>query len=60
MTNITMSRIKYVFEHYDPVPVKLEPHRDGYGKRLFKDHHHKTPIKFNIPDNVSDSIYGKP
>ena len=59
MTNKTISKSQFVFEHYGKTPVKLEPHNSGYAKRLFKDHHHTTNINFNIPENVSNLIYGK-
>ena len=47
------------YEHYSKTPADIKPHNGGYDKRLFKDHHHKTPIKLDIPDNVSNLIYGK-
>ena len=41
-------------------PVTLTPHNGGYSKRLYAGHHHKTPVKINVPDNVSYFIYGNP
>lgn len=41
-------------------PVILTPHNGGYSKRLYADHHHKTPVKINVPNNVSNFIYGNP
>lgn len=49
----------YHYEHYSKTPADIKPHNGGYDKRLFKDHHHNTSIKLDIPDNVSNLIYGK-
>ena len=59
MSRIRISRAKYKFEHYEQTPVKLTPHTGNYNKRLFKDHHHTTSVEKNMPENVSDLIYGK-
>ena len=59
MSRITISRAKYKFELYEQIPIKLTPYSDGYGRRLYADNHHKTPVKLNISDNASDLIYGK-
>ena len=59
MTNKIISKSQFVFEHYGKTPVVLQPYTGQYKKRLFKDHHHTTNIKFNIPENVSNLIYGK-
>lgn len=59
MTNKTISKSQYTFEHYGKNPVVLEPYKGYYKKRLFKDHNHTTNINFDIPENVSNFIYGK-
>ena len=59
MTNKTISKSQFVFEHYSKTPLILQPHNSGYAKRLFKDHHHKNSVKINVAENVSNLIYGK-
>jgi len=45
---------------HNNTPVTLKPHNGNYNKRLYADHHHKTPVKITVPQNVSDFIYGHP
>jgi len=59
MSRITVTRAKYKFEHYEQTPVKINAHSGGYDRKLFKDMHHKIPVKINVLDNVSDIIFGK-
>jgi hypothetical protein len=59
MSKKKFSQSVYHYEHYSKTPVNIEPQKGGYYMRLFKDHYHKTVIKIDIPDNVSDLIYGK-
>ena len=58
MTNKTKSKSQYVFQHYNKTVSVLTPFTSSYNKRLFKDHHHSTNIKLNIPEEVSYLIYG--
>ena len=59
MSRKKFTGVVYNYEHYGKEPVDIKPYNGGYGRRLFKDHFHKTPVKITIPENVSDMIYGK-
>ena len=59
MSRISTSRAKYKFEHYEQTPAKKTSHNGGYQRKLYKDQYHTSSVKLNIPDNVSDLIYGK-
>lgn len=59
MSRKKFTQSAYHYEHYSKTPANIEPHTGGYDRRLFKDHYHKTSIKLDIPDNVSNLIYGK-
>ena len=59
MSRISISRAKYKFQHYEQTSAKITPYNDGYQRKLYRDQYHTSTVKLNIPDNVSDLIYGK-